>query len=134
MENDRATEQDDDRHYRTDDDRKKPLHTIYIKNLAEKTRAKELGVIFEKFGKLIRCDVPIPKLGQAPYAFVEFEISDDANKAFEEMQGVEVDESKLELEWAKRRNGRPPMRGRYHRPRGGFRGRSPYSRGPCILY
>ena len=129
----------------------KELHTIYIKNLSDATRAKDLGVLFEKFGKLIRCDVPEPRPEQSPYAFVEYELSSDANKAFNEMQGVEVQDHKLELAWARRRSGRPAFRGRYP-PRGSYRGRfdrggfrgpsgfrgrysSPYSRGgpPCNL-
>eukprot|EP00835_Amoeboradix_gromovi_P003612 NODE_246_length_12992_cov_0.264407.p9 type:complete len:214 gc:universal NODE_246_length_12992_cov_0.264407:12846-12205(-) len=129
-----------------------PLHTIYIKNLSKTTRAKDLGVLFERFGKLIRCDVPEPRPGQDPYAFVEFESSDDAHKAFNEMQNQDVQDYKIELAWARRRTGRSGFRGRFP-PRGSYRGgyrggpsgyrggrgrynSSPYARndGHCIFY
>eukprot|EP00834_Sanchytrium_tribonematis_P006043 NODE_413_length_7912_cov_0.917061.p8 type:complete len:156 gc:universal NODE_413_length_7912_cov_0.917061:4772-4305(-) len=135
-----------------EDSTPKPLHTIYIKNLGPEVRAKDLGELFEKFGRLIRCDVPEPRPGQSPFAFVEFENSSDAHQALTEMQGYDLQEHKLELAWAKNRTGR--ARGRFPRGsrfgrgygggRGGYRpygGRgggydgdnygSPYARGPC---
>jgi hypothetical protein len=37
--------------------------TLYISNLLPETRAKDISDLFDKYGKLIRCDIPSPGRG-----------------------------------------------------------------------
>ncbi|KAJ3071413.1 hypothetical protein HDU98_005372 [Podochytrium sp. JEL0797] len=95
--------------------------TLFCAGFGYRTRARDLAYEFERFGRLVRCDIPAPKSSSAkPYAFVEFEDSRDAEDAYYDMQGVRLDGYALTIQWAKQaptrqwrhddRDSRAPMR------------------------
>lgn len=53
------------------------------------------------FGRIVRCDMPPPKPGAKPFAFVEFEDSRDADDAFKDMHGRQLNGYRLSIQWAK---------------------------------
>ncbi|KAJ1559877.1 hypothetical protein HK096_010782 [Nowakowskiella sp. JEL0078] len=122
--------------------------TLFVAGVSSRTRAKDLAREFERYGRLVRCDIPAPRNFQArpSYAFIEFEDSRDAEDAYDGMQNKLFDGYSLNVQWAKQ----PPNRtwryeghresGRDDRDRRDYRGgrdyrdrsRSPYrsSRSP----
>ncbi|ORX56851.1 RNA-binding domain-containing protein [Hesseltinella vesiculosa] len=75
--------------------------TLFIVGFDARTRAVELASEFERYGPLIRCDIPAPKHNSKPYAFVEFEYPDDADAAFKEMHGKRFEGATLSVQWAR---------------------------------
>ncbi|KAL5498314.1 hypothetical protein ACEPAH_2456 [Sanghuangporus vaninii] len=103
-----------------------PRTILYIRGFHASTRARDLAYEFERYGPLIRCDIPAPRghgPGASPYAFIEFRSSRDASAAFDDMHGRYFEGSRLTVEWAKRlpssmwRSGRSPRRGGRYRDR-----------------
>ncbi|KAL5478810.1 hypothetical protein ACEPAI_2087 [Sanghuangporus weigelae] len=103
-----------------------PRTILYIRGFHANTRARDLAYEFERYGPLIRCDIPAPRghgSGASPYAFIEFRSSRDASAAFDDMHGRYFEGSRLTVEWAKRlpssmwRSGRSPRRGGRYRDR-----------------
>ncbi|KAI8141116.1 hypothetical protein BJV82DRAFT_542136 [Fennellomyces sp. T-0311] len=115
--------------------------TLFVAGFGSRTRARDLAYEFERYGRLVRCDIPAPKTySSKPYAFVEFEDNRDAEDAFNEMHGRRVDGYTISVQWAKnaprqswrydRSPGRPSRGRSYSRSRspGPRRGRSPSPR------
>ncbi|KAJ3288877.1 hypothetical protein HDU79_004478 [Rhizoclosmatium sp. JEL0117] len=76
--------------------------TLFCAGFGHRTRARDLAYEFERYGRLVRCDIPAPKSSSAkPYAFVEFEDYRDAEDAYYEMQGIRMDGYPLTIQWAK---------------------------------
>ncbi|KNC99278.1 uncharacterized protein SPPG_05532 [Spizellomyces punctatus DAOM BR117] len=76
--------------------------TLFVAGIGSRTRARDLAFEFERYGRLVRCDIPAPRGAAAkPYAFVEFEDPRDAEDAYYEMQGRKVDGYMLNIQWAK---------------------------------
>ncbi|KAJ3024807.1 UNVERIFIED_CONTAM: hypothetical protein HDU68_007773 [Siphonaria sp. JEL0065] len=76
--------------------------TLFCAGFGHRTRARDLAYEFERFGRLVRCDIPAPKSSSAkPFAFVEFEDPRDAEDAFYDMQGARIDGYSITLQWAK---------------------------------
>ncbi|KAJ6560695.1 hypothetical protein B0H10DRAFT_2110244 [Mycena sp. CBHHK59/15] len=77
---------------------------LFVSGFHPSTRARSLAYEFERFGPLIRCDVPAPRNPHAqsnPYAFVEFRSQRDAEDAYYDMHGKNFDGSRLSIQWAK---------------------------------
>ncbi|KAI9311192.1 hypothetical protein BX666DRAFT_1998841 [Dichotomocladium elegans] len=99
---------------------------LFVTGFSSRIRTYDLALEFERYGRLVRCDIPTPKSASSkPYAFVEYEDPRDAEDAFNEMHGRRVDGRTLNIQWAKnapraswRFERRPPT------PRGGARTRS----------
>ncbi|KAI8883611.1 RNA-binding domain-containing protein [Backusella circina FSU 941] len=76
--------------------------TLFVAGFGERTRARDLAYEFERYGRLVRCDIPAPKPYAAKvYAFVEFEDPRDAEDAFNEMHGRRIDGYTISVQWAR---------------------------------
>jgi len=75
--------------------------TLYVGGLQPDTRAARIGQEFERFGTLIRCDIPTINGLSKGFGFVEFTHSRDAEAAFRAMQGADIEGKLISIEWAK---------------------------------
>ncbi|WVQ83976.1 hypothetical protein IAT38_006121 [Cryptococcus sp. DSM 104549] len=68
---------------------------LYVSGFSASLRARDLAYEFERYGRLIRCDIPALKsASSSPFAFVEFRREDDAEDAYYDMR--------ISVQWAKR--------------------------------
>ncbi|EKM52706.1 uncharacterized protein PHACADRAFT_261301 [Phanerochaete carnosa HHB-10118-sp] len=77
---------------------------LFVSGFHPTTRARDLAYEFERYGPLVRCDVPAPRNPHAnsnPYAFVEFRSTRDAEDAYYEMHGRYFEGARLSIQWAK---------------------------------
>ncbi|KAK9838659.1 hypothetical protein WJX74_000886 [Apatococcus lobatus] len=109
--------------------------TVYVGNLPNDTREREVEELFDKYGRIRDIDLKLP--GRPPaFAFVEFDDPRDASDAVKYRDGYDFGGSRLRVELAHsgQRGGRggfggpPPFRGGGGHDRGYDRGPPP-SRG-----
>ncbi|KAJ2032731.1 hypothetical protein IWW57_000049 [Coemansia sp. S610] len=82
---------------------------LHVTGFSRDTRARELAHAFERFGRLVRCDIPGARFNSQPvfrFAFVEYEESRDASDAYDRMHDSYVGDRRIGVQWAKR----PPAR------------------------
>lgn len=103
---------------------------LFVTGFGPDTNAKTLGHEFEKFGPLVRCDVPVTRRPtNTRYAFVEFKDERDAEDAYNKMHESVVGDARINVQWARRppsniwRTEAPPPRTDRDRPRDDFRDR-----------
>ncbi|KAJ1666750.1 hypothetical protein IW140_002341 [Coemansia sp. RSA 1813] len=79
---------------------------LYVTGFGRDTRARDLAHAFERYGRLVRCDIPGARRDSKPFAFVEYEDSRDADDAYDRMHDEYIDDHRVSVQWAKR----PPAR------------------------
>ncbi|KAJ2610568.1 hypothetical protein EV177_003911 [Coemansia sp. RSA 1804] len=72
---------------------------LFVGRLPRDINSEELEGVFEKYGKLSRCDI---KVTEPSYGFVEFEDSDNATIALENCNGMALDGESIVVEIAKK--------------------------------
>ncbi|KAJ5041061.1 uncharacterized protein L3040_005618 [Drepanopeziza brunnea f. sp. 'multigermtubi'] len=100
--------------------------TLYVTGFGPGTRARDLAYEFERYGRLVRCDIPAPRTSQSRlrFAFVEYESRRDADDAYHEMHNKRLQRDDiLKIEWA-----RTPPSASWRFDQGSERERAP--RGP----
>eukprot|EP01136_Pigoraptor_vietnamica_P005315 Opistho-1_new@36750 len=80
--------------------------TLFVAGISPRSRPRDVAYEFERFGRLVRCDMPAGVNGNRGYAFVEFEDERDAMDAYDAMQGRTVDGARVQVQWQKH----PPSR------------------------
>ncbi|XP_066919137.1 serine/arginine-rich splicing factor 1B-like isoform X1 [Clytia hemisphaerica] len=108
---------------------------IYVGNLPDDIRTRELEDVFSKFGRVADIEIKIPKSGRAPaFAFIQYEDPRDADDAIRAKDGSNFDGQTLRVELpspkgSSRRGGYDGGRGGGRMGGGGYSGRPPMSGG-----
>lgn len=62
---------------------------LFVHGLDTTARARDVAHEFERYGRIVRCDIPPPRddKSQSLYAFVEYEDARDAEDAYHRLHG-----------------------------------------------
>ncbi len=62
---------------------------LFVHGLDTSACARDVAYEFERYGRIVRCDIPPPRddKSQSLYAFVEFENARDAEDAYNRLHG-----------------------------------------------
>ncbi len=103
---------------------------LFVGNLSYQTMEQDLQDYFSAAGNVSSVSVMMDKFtGKSRgFAFIEFNSSDEANKAVEMFNGKELQGRPLTVNIARPREERPPRQGGYGGGGGGFRDRDGGSR------
>nr|CCA16044.1 conserved hypothetical protein [Albugo laibachii Nc14]CCA26461.1 conserved hypothetical protein [Albugo laibachii Nc14] len=96
-----------------------PGNNLYVANLAHRVTDEELRQLFEKFGRLEKCEIIIDPISRESrgFAFVTFEDVRDASDAVQELNGKDIQGRRMRVEHAKRKCGHPKTPGQYLGPK-----------------
>lgn len=72
-------------------------YKLFIGNLDENTKVSELKALFEKYGKLLECDIV------KNYGFVHYSSQSDASEAIANLNGYVLNGNAIKVENAKSR-------------------------------
>jgi len=83
-------------------DIKPPENVLFVCKLNPVTQSHDLELIFSRFGKISSCDVIRDwKTGDSlQYAFIEFEDVDACIQAYHKMEGVQIDERRIHVDFS----------------------------------
>ena len=88
-------------------DRAKEFTNVYIKNFGESMTDERLEDVFGKFGPVLSVKVMTDESGKSKgFGFVRFQYHEDAQKAVDEMDGKELDDTTIYVSRAQRKKER----------------------------
>jgi len=90
-----------------------PKNELFLGNLGRDVTRKDIETVFDKYGRLLRCDIK-DKGNGAVFAFLEFEDERDAEDALRAENGKDMCGSSMVVEFAKgKQDRRDDRRGGY---------------------
>lgn len=79
---------------------------VYIGNLPEDIRTREVKDIFDKYGKILDVDIKLPRSSGGPaFAFLEFEDPRDAQDAIKGRDGYEIQGQRIRVDFPQSKSG-----------------------------
>ncbi|PVU99371.1 hypothetical protein BB559_000770 [Furculomyces boomerangus] len=78
-----------------------PRVTLFVSEIGENTTQEDLRTEFIKYGDIVRCDIPPPRSRTKIIAFIEYRDPNDAETAYNEMHGKEINGSRISIQWSK---------------------------------
>lgn len=79
-----------------------PENILFVCKLNPVTSSDDLSLIFGRFGKILSCQiVKDARTGDSlQYAFVEYDLKEDAERAYFKMQGVLIDDRRIHVDFS----------------------------------
>jgi RNA recognition motif-containing protein len=96
----------------TEEDRLRTT-SLFVGNIPYSFEERDVINIFERFGKLRSVSVPIDRYTRRNrgFAFVDFEVRQDAEDAYNKYNGYEMEGRRLRMDWDIGRNAKDTLRG-----------------------
>ncbi|CCG80675.1 putative RNA binding protein [Taphrina deformans PYCC 5710] len=79
-----------------------PENILFVCKLNPVTSSEDLALIFGRFGKILSCQVVRDRRtgDSLQYAFIEFDLKEDAERAYFKMQGVLIDDRRIHVDFS----------------------------------
>ncbi len=79
-----------------------PENILFVCKLNPVTSSEDLELIFGRFGQILSCEIVRDKRtgDSLQYAFIEFDIKEDAERAYFKMQGVLIDDRRIHVDFS----------------------------------